>query len=625
MSPTRNTILVGGVPAELHGMNAWLRGLQSKLQSSSGSSAAGSDIVGSSDTALDFGEHQNSSDDLQSEAQFKKLSNDELYTQSTDPLSDFLGEDDPWYARFTNTDLDWPYDLSLPLGHDLSLQSDVHSSFPPHSLSRSVSPQIPQHSPFPLKRKASSSLEHSAVHRPATPAEQQSDPNPYTTIPCLPGRQSPRNTPGQLTWCREPSPAPAVNNGTTSKRRRPRPRPCLKCKAQHYGCDGNTPCGVCQQRSETAAFSQPCSNKSLIHDTVAFRRGCSTLGLAKVGPSDHPIFDWSGIDPRPRQIRLILPFAPKGESPVLDLDCRIFVPHSKYVTALTWMSNGTRKELDLPRYAIHDWDVGYKAVVVFLNRCQPALHKRVMDSTTNNDSLTDEIRRLTLIEARRYADSHCDTTVEDALKIRDFAVKRVALHEAETLDIPVVNDRQSRHHETRPIPRLVNVQIELMVNQIIDDHRKVVTKRLTSLIFGVNYKQAWFEIYLSFFLILDTLEFAYQWQLKYVGWAEHTPLYGFIDSVTNYMLSEWQDSAENIIAHFRCALRGQNVFSRDLDKNVDGMALDQQSLEYLRKTNGLVTDMQDEFEKIRETTSFKLHKPFVWLSQLFLRDEKAGG
>lgn len=162
---------------------------------------------------------------------------------------------------------------------------------------------------------------------------------------------------------------------------------------------------------------------------------------------------------------------------------------------------------------------------VFLDRCQPALHKSVINSTSNDDSPTDVIRRLTLVEAQRYAGMDSSTTLGNALKIRDFAVKRVALHDDDPLEVQIVNDSQSRHHRTRPIPRLVNVQVELMVNQIIDEHREKVTRRLTSLILGNrgnDFKKAWFEVFLSCFLLLDTLEFAYRWQLLYVGWAEGT-------------------------------------------------------------------------------------------------------
>jgi hypothetical protein len=233
------------------------------------------------------------------------------------------------------------------------------------------------------------------------------------------------------------------------------------------------------------------------------------------------------------------------------------------------------------------------------------------------------MRLLTLAEAKRYADSHSATTVQNALKIRDFAMKRVALNDVETLGIPVIDDKQSRHHNTRPIPRFVNIQVEIMINYIIDSHRKKVIRRLKSLIFGSKAIKAWFEIYLCIFLLLDTLEFAYQWQLKYVGWARGTSLYNYVDYVTNYVLDEWQHSAEVLVAHFRCVVRGQSLFSQDTDESADNIAqmdLDAESILYLDAMKALVESRKAGFGKLRESDSFKLDRPFVWLSQLFLGD-----
>lgn len=58
------------------------------------------------------------------------------------------------------------------------------------------------------------------------------------------------------------------------------------------------------------------------------------------------------------------------------------------------------------------------------------------------------------------------------------------------------------------------------------------------------------------------------------------------------MLGEWQKSAQNIIAHYRCAFRGQNVFSRGLDQKIGDLGLDQTSIEYLLKINTLVAGMR---------------------------------
>ncbi|MCJ1404499.1 hypothetical protein MMC11_007725 [Xylographa trunciseda] len=412
---------------------------------------------------------------------------------------------------------------------------------------------------------------------------------------------------------------------------------CLRCRIYREPCDENTPCGTCTRKGASAViFRQPCFREKL-DSVVAFRLGMLlnssdtfvTITYSwlfyRVGNSTqgqtrgvYPKVNWSAQDTTIRTIDLIYPHTKNKVSPILTLECRVFIPGSKDVTDLHWKSNGVEKELKIPPYAIFDVNVGYQAMERFLDQCQAALHESVICETS------DEIMLLTLAEAARFSKTHSHTTIENALKIRDFAIKRVALRPEDPLDIPIVNDEQSRHHNTRPIPRFVNIQIEQMVNTIIDSHRKVVIKRLKSLIFGSGAIKHWFEIYLSIFLLLDTLEWAYQWQLKYVGWAAGTSLHHYIDYVTDYMLDEWQYSAEVLISHFRCVIRGQTPFSQDSEARKDSfkqLGLDAPSVEYLEKVITLLASKEKDFKDLKDSGSFKLDRRFVWLSQLFLGDQ----
>ena len=56
-----------------------------------------------------------------------------------------------------------------------------------------------------------------------------------------------------------------------------------------------------------------------------------------------------------------------------------------------------------------------------------------------------------------------------------------------------------------------------MINQLIDRHRKAVLKGLKSLIFGGKKTNRWYEAFLLIYLLLSTLEFAYQDQLDYTA------------------------------------------------------------------------------------------------------------
>ena len=121
---------------------------------------------------------------------------------------------------------------------------------------------------------------------------------------------------------------------------------------------------------------------------------------------------------------------------------------------------------------------------------------------------------LTLAEAHRYAELHHNEIVGRALKVRSFAVRRLELQESE-LEVPTINDEECLHHGHRPLPRFLNYQVDIMMNFVIDAHRKAVLKRLKGLIFGTNAIKAWYEVYLLTYLLLSTIEYAYHWQLRY--------------------------------------------------------------------------------------------------------------
>ena len=63
-----------------------------------------------------------------------------------------------------------------------------------------------------------------------------------------------------------------------------------------------------------------------------------------------------------------------------------------------------------------------------------------------------------------------------------------------------------------------------------------------------------------------------------------------VNFVTRSILEEWEYSAEILIAHFRCIMRGQMPFSNDsnFDESCDRAELDEKSMAYVRRIVELV-------------------------------------
>ena len=64
-----------------------------------------------------------------------------------------------------------------------------------------------------------------------------------------------------------------------------------------------------------------------------------------------------------------------------------------------------------------------------------------------------------------------------------------------------------------------------------------------------------------------------------------------VSYVTNNMLDEWQYSAEILIAHFRCVIRGHLPFSQSPEESLESFnraLLDSDSFTYIQKVSAVI-------------------------------------
>ena len=125
---------------------------------------------------------------------------------------------------------------------------------------------------------------------------------------------------------------------------------------------------------------------------------------------------------------------------------------------------------------------------------------------------------LTLAEANRFSEQNDKPLIRSALKVREFAVRRLRLQNSELeIQPPIIDDQNSKRYKRSTCPPYMNYQIDYMINQLIDRHRKIVLKGLKSFIFGGKKIHRWYEAFLLIYLLLSTLEFAYQHQMGYTA------------------------------------------------------------------------------------------------------------
>ncbi len=106
---------------------------------------------------------------------------------------------------------------------------------------------------------------------------------------------------------------------------------------------------------------------------------------------------------------------------------------------------------------------------------------------------------------------------------------------------------ESPFHGERPSSQFMNMQIDITMNLIIDRHRKAILKDLKSLMFGNDAVQSRYRVFLTVYILLSTIEFAYQWQFQYVkmadGMVRYSSFYTFLLKLSMIlMLNAMEDS-----------------------------------------------------------------------------------
>ena len=160
----------------------------------------------------------------------------------------------------------------------------------------------------------------------------------------------------------------------------------------------------------------------------------------------------------------------------------------------------------------YDIEKAFESTEAFLNDCQPALEALILET------IPDKILALTIAEANRYSRKFDNPLIRSVLKVREFAARRLRIQDSEfAIQLPPVNGHNSNRCKRITCPPYINYQLDYMMNQLIDRHRRTVLKGLKSLIFGGKKLHRWYEAFLLIYLLLSTLESAYQHQLLYTA------------------------------------------------------------------------------------------------------------
>ena len=123
----------------------------------------------------------------------------------------------------------------------------------------------------------------------------------------------------------------------------------------------------------------------------------------------------------------------------------------------------------------------------------------------------DQILKWTLLEARRYANKHKFSCIDSALRMRCIAKQVFSPLDCPQFGGPI-DDETWVHPGCTPFPVRMVDQIDLFMNKAIDYHAKVVLRRIEQLVGKISKTapgKIWFEVFLTVYLLLSTIEEAW--------------------------------------------------------------------------------------------------------------------
>lgn len=332
-----------------------------------------------------------------------------------------------------------------------------------------------------------------------------------------------------------------------------------------------------------------------------------------------PNYQWVP-DGRAKLIELNWPFRSSPvNSPSLVIECEEFQPN-KEVVSEEYVAGGLICKVKLPPWACRNIAMARTNIEDFMVACQSLLEYEILDS------LTDPILLLMWDEVKRYSVAHDSQLLTRALQIYAGAMLNSRYPTSNGTNVFGVEEPMHTPHffEKLPLPPQLTFQIQTMIGLVMIEDQKQVLKDLKARVFAKDRIRHWYEVFLTIFVLLATIEWVFQVQIRFLKAKQGVSdrLFTNISYATQHMLDEWEASAFNLIGHFRCVMNGEVPFTQSWDDDADNLrrtGLDAQAVAFIRNIKREIEDRAEELGALRAgRKDQRLENPLAVICELFL-------
>jgi len=225
------------------------------------------------------------------------------------------------------------------------------------------------------------------------------------------------------------------------------------------------------------------------------------------------------------EIRWNLPGSTPIEGSILPVLFRTYRPEPTDdfdTTTYHWQVNGQARKIVLPPFAVYDTGALLEDVEKFLCDNQPEI-----ETWVTNKSNDDRLAALTYKEALRYRSQPGSDIIKMAIQMQCGAVMSQgygSVTDPHVLRLPNIDYRHFGRcgYEAYdrdvdcPVPQAMGHQFDVAILKYINRLQKDLIKELRKKIFQPGIKP-WYELFLTFFILLSNLEYIHGGALGYLN------------------------------------------------------------------------------------------------------------
>ncbi|GAB1319223.1 Zn(2)-C6 fungal-type domain-containing protein [Madurella fahalii] len=288
-----------------------------------------------------------------------------------------------------------------------------------------------------------------------------------------------------------------------------------------------------------------------------------------------------------------------------------FIPLPGDVTSYKWRDvSGEPCAMQMPNFCL----TGIDNVHNHFHQYIESAKESYLESLGSEDELASMIARV----ARDYACENKDSLVADALDL--WAISRMIevpweICGADTLDIPPIRHFNSPDRESIPIPPTMDTQLDqIAIQRILNPLRARVVRKFEQLITPAK-PEAWFEVYLSAFILLNHIERLAKHS------AFHAQMHALPSKYSNIAFLEAAfHTAKSILARFHFMCNGSAPLRLDWTspKTAAMARLEPSQVAFMIKTKSMIADRETDVLNLRKTHQYG--KNLYWGGQLFFEN-----